>query len=201
LFLLSSPAEFFLMPALKRIGFWFLRHGETDWNTRNLAQGSVETQLNATGLEQAQRAAVALTGRGIAALFSSPLARARATADVVGAATGLIPVIEHDLRETSYGVEEGFEMGGWFDDWVACRGTPDGAESFHELTARAVKAVNRCLATPGLAGPVLIVSHGAFFRALRGAMGLEPNIRTPNATPYWCAYGENGWELNRLPLG
>jgi probable phosphoglycerate mutase len=185
------------MTDLVRKGFWFLRHGETDWNARNLAQGSVETRLNARGLEQAHAAAAALTGHGIAGLFSSPLTRARETADVVGTATGLIPIIEHDLRETSYGVEEGLVMSGWFDDWVAGVSTPHGAESFAELTARAVAAVNRCLAAPS---PVLIVSHGAFFRALRAAMGLDRNVRTPNATPYWCSFGENGWELTGIKL-
>jgi len=186
-----------LKPQLDRTGFWFLRHGETDWNTRNLAQGSVETKLNARGQEQAEAAAEALKGRGIASLFSSPLVRARETADLVGDAIGVMPVIEPDLRETSYGIEEGKVMGEWFGDWTAGNFTPDGAESFDHLMARAVGAVNRCLAFPA---PVLIVSHGAFFRALRGAMGLERNVRTPNATPFWCAHGQNGWQLNPLNL-
>jgi len=185
------------MTELTRTGFWFLRHGETDWNARNLAQGNVETHLNAKGLEQAHAAAAALMGRGIVSLFSSPLARARETANVVGTATGLIPVIERDLRETSYGIEEGLVMSGWFDDWVAGVSTPEGAESFQELSTRAVSAINRCLEAPG---PILIVSHGAFFRALRAAMGLDRNVRTPNATPYWCAFGEQGWELNGIPF-
>jgi probable phosphoglycerate mutase len=33
---------------------------------------------------------------------------------------------------------------------------------------------------------VLVVAHGALFRALRAEMGLEPNVRTPNAVPYFC---------------
>jgi len=184
-----------LTDELTRTGFWFLRHGETEWNTRNLAQGSVETRLNSKGLEQAQAAATALMGRGIATLVTSPLQRARETADIVGTAIGLIPVVEHDLHETSYGVEEGLVMGAWFEDWVAGISTPHGAESFEQLTARAVRAINRCLL---LAAPVLIVSHGAFFRAVRASMGLDRNVRTPNATPYWCAFGDQGWELTGL---
>jgi probable phosphoglycerate mutase len=185
------------MPALLPTSFWFLRHGETDWNTRNLAQGSVETRLNARGQEQAESAAKTLRDRGIARLFSSPLMRARETAEIVGTALDLIAHFEPALRETSYGVEEGRPMDGWFDDWVAGRVTPDGAEHFDHLTARAVEAVNQCTGQPG---PVLIVSHGAFFRALRGAMGLEKNVRTPNATPFWCAFGENGWELTAVKI-
>ena len=33
---------------------------------------------------------------------------------------------------------------------------------------------------------VLVVAHGALFRALRAAMGIEPNIRTQNAVPIFC---------------
>ena len=186
------------MTKLAPVGFWFLRHGETDWNAANLAQGRVETRLNARGLQQAEAAAAALRDRGIGRLWSSPLLRARQTADVVGDAIGLVPAFDPDLRETSYGVEEGKPMDDWFADWTAGLSTPDGAESFDELSARAVLAVNRCI---GDGGPALIVSHGALFRSLRSAMGLDRNVRTPNAVPIWCAPVESGWQLTALRIG
>jgi len=46
-----------------------------------------------------------------------------------------------------------------------------------------VAAVNRATAKQG---PVLVVAHGALFRALRLALGHVPNVRTPNALPLWC---------------
>ena len=42
---------------LARIPFWFLRHGETDWNAQGISQGNVDIPLNATGLAQARSAA------------------------------------------------------------------------------------------------------------------------------------------------
>ena len=56
--------------------FWFLRHGETDWNARGLSQGNVDIPLNAVGRAQAERAAVALQGlstggRQIATILAS----------------------------------------------------------------------------------------------------------------------------------
>ena len=71
----------------------------------------------------------------------------------------------------------------WFSQWVEGLLTPEGAESFASLTTRAVAAINRCTARPPV---VLVVAHGALFRAMRGAMGHEPNVRTRNAVPVWC---------------
>ena len=87
-------------------------------------------------------------------------------------------------------------MSDWFPHWVAGNFTPEGAEPFAELRSRAVTAVNRAV---GLPPAVLIVAHGALFRALRTAMGIEPLIRTPNAVPIWCeppADGEMAWKLD-----
>jgi broad specificity phosphatase PhoE len=168
---------------LARIPFWFLRHGETDWNARGISQGNVDIPLNATGLAQARAAAEKLRHRGIATIVASPLSRARVTAEIAGAALCLPVAVDPDLREVSFGVQEGQAMSGWFADWVAGRFTPEGAETFPALRRRAVAAIDRAIALPPA---VLVVAHGALFRALRAAMGIEPNIRTPNAVPIVC---------------
>ena len=77
-------------------------------------------------------------------------------------------------------------MSDWFAGWVAGEFTPEGAESFAALRRRAVAAVNRATALPPA---VLVVGHGALFRAVRAAMGRQPNMRTPNAVPFWCEPG------------
>ena len=182
--------------ALRPLAFWFLRHGETDWNARNLSQGAVEVPLNANGLAQAHRAAALLRGRGIATLISSTVGRAQVTAEIVGQALGLPVAFDPELREASYGDREGQPMSEWFQEWVDGVSTPEGGEPFAALRARAVAAINRALARPA---PVLIVSHGGLFRAVRAAMGLPPNVRTPNATPLWCeppAPDAAAWTLN-----
>ena len=79
----------------------------------------------------------------------------------------------------------------WFAEWVAGNFTPEGAETFASLRARAAAAINRALANPA---PVLVVAHGALFRALRAEMGLEPNVRTANAMPLFCEPG-TPWTL------
>jgi probable phosphoglycerate mutase len=182
-------------PALERRPFWFLRHGETDWNAQGLSQGNVDVPLNANGISQAREAAALLRNRGIVTMVSSPLSRARVTAEIVAAVLGLSIAFDDALKEVAFGVQEGQPMATWFDEWVEGRVTPEGAETFASLRMRGVAAANRALGNPA---PVLIVSHGALFRGLRAEMGLPANVRTPNGVPFLCAPGaETGapWTL------
>ena len=155
----------------------------------------MDVPLNATGIAQAKNAAALLRDRGIASIVSSPLSRARNTAEIAGTVLGLPFSTDPELREVAFGVQEGQVMSEWFTDWIAGRSTPEGAEAFADLRTRAVRAVNRALGAPPL---VLVVAHGALFRALRSAMGLAPDLRLPNATPMLCTppqAGEEVWTL------
>jgi probable phosphoglycerate mutase len=165
------------------VAFWFLRHGETDWNAQDLAQGNVDVPLNQTGLAQARSAALLLRERGIRSVISSPLSRAKDTADIVAAQLGLPVQTDDALREVAFGVQEGKPMAAWFAAWVDGQFTPDGGESFAALTVRAVGVINRCVQRPPV---VLVVGHGGVFRALRGAMGQDRTVRTRNGVPVWC---------------
>jgi probable phosphoglycerate mutase len=168
---------------LRRTPFWFMRHGETNWNRDGLIQGSTDVPLNAAGRAQAVAAGQVLTGRGITAVWSSPMQRARDTASVVAAALGLEVVVEDGLREAGFGTQEGQVMGDWFTEWAAGRVNPDGGESFADLRTRAVAAMGVVLAGGGLP---LVVAHGGFFRAVRQAMGFSAAVRTPNGVPVLC---------------
>ena len=171
---------------LTQRAFWFLRHGETDWNAQGLSQGNVDIPLNPMGQAQAVSAAALLRGRGIHSIVSSPLSRAEDTARVAAEAIGRPYTLDGELRECSFGVQDGQPMGPWMDDWCMGTFTPEGAEPFMELRERAARAVNRALL---LESPVLVVAHGALFRALRAEMNLAPNVRTPNAMPLFCEPG------------
>lgn len=171
--------------------YWYLRHGETDWNRQGLSQGRTDIPLNDTGLAQAEAAGKLLaqeaTGRlEVTRIVSSPLARALRTAEVAAdalkAAYGSRPLLTTDigLEEVCFGEQEGCPMGDWYDEWVDGLYMPPGAEPFAFLRDRAVAALNRSL---GGGGMTLIVAHGALFRALRSAMRLPANVRLPNAQP------------------
>ena len=185
---------------LNPIAFWFLRHGETDWNAQGLSQGRSDIPLNATGRAQAARAARTLAGMAFGSIVASPLSRARDTAAAVAASLGMQFSLDLDLREVGFGEQEGQPMGDWYDSWIADAYTPAGAETFAGLRARTVAAINRATALPG---PVLVVAHGALWRAFRYEAGLASNVRTPNALPLFAEPPEPGraeWRLTALEL-
>jgi probable phosphoglycerate mutase len=180
---------------LRPIPFWFLRHGETDWNAQGLSQGKTDIPLNRIGIQQAERAARTMRGETIGTIVASPLVRARWTAEIVADVLKLPVALDPDLAEVDFGEQEGQPMGDWYDDWIAGTYTPPGGETFRALLIRAVRGVNAATAKPG---PVLVVAHGALFRALRLAFGHEPNVRTPNALPIRCAPPKDGatmWDV------
>ena len=182
------------MTGLAKTPFWFLRHGETDWNARNVTQGRTDVPLNARGEAQAEACGAVLAGRGIATIVASTLGRAIRTAEIVGAALGLPFTTDPELREADFGIEEGRPMGTWYERWVTGEYAPEEAETFPALRRRAVAALNRALAKEG---PVLVIGHGGFFRAARAEMGLDPRVRTANGVPFWCEPGTS-WTL--VPL-
>ena len=169
--------------AIAQYPFWYLRHGETDWNRQGLSQGNIDIPLNELGLAQAREAAQKLRNRGIASIVASPLSRARVTAEIVGEVLGLDVTIEPDLREVSWGIREGEPLADWFHGWIAGHTTPEGAESFDTLRRRSIAGLNRAMERPPA---VLIVAHGGVFRAIRSVMKLEISGRTRNCVPMWC---------------
>jgi broad specificity phosphatase PhoE len=173
--------------------FWYLRHGETDYNAKGWSQGAIEMPLNANGRAQAEAAAPMLAGQGIAAIVSSPMLRTRQTTDIVNEVLNLPVSYEPDLREVVFGGMEGKPLQPWFTEWMEGRATPEGAESFAALTARAEAAMSRVLALPG---PLLIVAHGGIFRAIRDLMGLAKEGLTPNGVPLFCEPTMTGWKIS-----
>jgi probable phosphoglycerate mutase len=172
--------------------FWFVRHGETDYNARGLSQGALDISLNANGRAQAANAGPLLAHRGIIGIVSSPMVRTRETTEIVNQTLHLPVTFEPDLREVIFGGMEGKPLAPWFTSWMDGSFTPADAESFAELSARIEAALNRLLALPG---PILIVAHGGVFRAMRGLMNLTAEGLTPNAVPLFCKPDAHGWRV------
>jgi broad specificity phosphatase PhoE len=145
-----------------------VRHGETSANVDGVWHGSIDTELTPRGVEQARRAAGAVSALAprATALYASPLRRARNTAEAIGAALGLEATIDPDLAEYHLGELEGltyrvlmrehrlFERMGREPDW-----NPGGGESPRQVATRGAGALRRIAARhPG--ERVVVVSHG-----------------------------------------
>jgi probable phosphoglycerate mutase len=159
--------------------FYFLRHGETDWNLAQRIQGHSDIRLNATGIAQARAAIAPLRDRGIATVCTSPLARARETAEIVNAELRRPLIVIDALKECGYGVREGtLRGGGWSAAWRRGEAVPDGAEPYEAFIARALGGLNAALAQPG---PVLVVAHAGIYWAVQRYARLDPDGLLENA--------------------
>jgi broad specificity phosphatase PhoE len=170
------------------------RHGETDDNAPPArVMGWIDVPLNARGREQARELAGEVENRGIAALYTSHLARARETAEIVGQAIGLEPVVDERFAESNRGDWEGRfvedierEQPAAWERWM--RADPDfafpGGESLAGHCARVAEGLAVVAAGPG---PALVVCHGGSIRcafAQRDPRGLAAfhELSVPNAT-------------------
>nr|WP_285127405.1 histidine phosphatase family protein [Propionibacterium freudenreichii] len=88
--------------------FVLMRHGETDWNTKNQYQGSSDIPLNAVGRAQAGAAAGWIAHLNPVAIWASPLERALDTARAVASFTGQQVNVDPRLAELDYGDFEGW---------------------------------------------------------------------------------------------
>ena len=166
------------------------RHGQTAYNLEGRFQGQQPVPLDDTGREQAVELAERAVAHGFAALWCSPLLRARETADVVAERLGLAPREDARLMETDAGdwtnrsfAEVRAQTPELFDAFIA--GDPafafPGGESFAHQEVRVAAALEDVEAGEL---PALVVCHGMVIRA-----ALSRRVG------HWLAHGE------RVPNG
>jgi probable phosphoglycerate mutase len=150
-----------------------VRHGETDWNRERRFQGHADPPLNETGREQAHTLAAELAGEPIELVYTSDLARARETAEIIAARIGADVVALRELREIDVGEWQGLT-------WPEIEERhPDGAQAWREhgsgweagetqaeLGERVVAALRRIVARHP-SQRILVVGHGGTIRAIR----------------------------------
>jgi 2,3-bisphosphoglycerate-dependent phosphoglycerate mutase len=158
-----------------------IRHGETAGNAARVLQLE-DTPLNAVGRRQAAALAGRIADLAPAALVSSDLPRAWATAQAIAAATGLPVVAMPSLRERDFGALRGQrydDLG--FDPLTMTSAPPDGesAAGFERRVALAFDELLRRCAEAG--GALAVVTHGLVLRTLvaRHARPREPSDRPP----------------------
>lgn len=160
--------------------FYFLRHGETEINRLGLVAGATDVALNATDRRQAQAAAALLCARGIGAIYSSPLKRARDTAECVARELALRIVVVPELAERNWGELEGKPR-----ELRLREAAPPGGESLAAFTRRTLAGLAKI---PGEGLP-LVVAHSGTFRVLCSRLGIEaPAEPIENSRPLRMAH-------------
>lgn len=142
-----------------------IRHGETHWNKEGRIQGLSDIDLNAVGLHQVQQLALSLKNNPVHEIYTSPLTRARKTAQIINQYHNVPLYTEPGLMEMDCGDFEGLS----FKDLMACEkdflgrwiadpgpvNMPHG-ESLIELQDRAWKVIERIVDKQET---IIIVSH------------------------------------------
>lgn len=161
-----------------------VRHGETDWNAEGRLQGHTDRPLSDYGRRQARRLAEELEGEELEAIYSSDLARAHETAEIVGERLGLPVALEPDLREKDWGTWEG--LNAVERDRVEFVG-----ESTEAHQERMLQTLRRIAERHPGDGRVLVVTHGGSMRRVQtAAMGMALPV-VENCGRWQCEY-ENG---------
>ncbi len=146
-----------------------VRHGETEWNRIRRFQGKADIPLNQQGRVQAQALALALKDEPLTAIFSSPLMRAKETAELIKRFHPLVPLYEDEgLIEMDLGELDGMEASKWrsrYPELVeAWRRRPGsmrmpGGENLQEVQTRAINAMERIANLCPSGSSLLICSH------------------------------------------
>ena len=155
-----------------------IRHGETAWNVDTRLQGHLDIGLNVRGQWEAQRAAEALADEDIAAIYSSDLSRASATAQAIADKSTRLGArqlrLNTGLRERGFGIFEGQTYAqvasGWPEESKRWRQrdphfAPHGGESLIQVRERIAATVN-ALASQHMGEQIVLVAHGGVMDAL-----------------------------------
>jgi broad specificity phosphatase PhoE len=150
-----------------------IRHGETEWSRTMRHTGRTDVPLTEEGEAAARRAGEALAGREFALVLTSPMQRARRTAELAG--LGGRAEVDDDLRERDYGKYEGVttkEVRRTIPGWDVWRDEVPGGEALAAVGARADRVIERALAA---AGDTLLFTHGHLLRVVGARwLGMPP---------------------------
>ena len=142
--------------------------------------GGGDPELTALGHDQAARTARWLSRLGLVAVYSSPLRRARQTAEAIAAASGLQVRLDDRLRERM-NWDGRSPLSDFLTEWDRCTRerdfVPVDGDSSHQAAARLRQFLAERIGEPG---PVAVVSHGGvtvdLLRSLLGDAGLPDQL-------------------------
>jgi probable phosphoglycerate mutase len=188
-------------PMIPKRPFYFLRHGQTDWNLEGRYQGHCDVALNATGIAQAEAAAECLAQIPIDRLVASPLVRAKTTASMVAARLKRPIHWEVGLVERNFGsfngeiIRDVKARHGLRPDQSSRHILPTDADPFEEIFQRIPPVIARWI-TAHPDELLLFVAHSGVFDALhQHLLGPRSGEEALHAVPYRLTPTPDGWHL------
>ena len=145
---------------------YFIRHGETNYNKEHRYQGHLDIPLNEIGISQAEKARDELAGLVFDEIYSSPLSRAKKTAEIINEKQGAEIFFDDRLKEIYGGTSQGQCLDKWTEDEVKdLHNNPKkfGAESSEEFSLRVEEFFKEIEESDK---NILIVAHGGVYRAI-----------------------------------
>ncbi len=170
---------------IPHIPFYFMRHGKTDWNLKNMIQGHIDIPLNQEGIEQAKMAAPLLADKGISRIVSSPLLRAHKTAQIINEILQVSLDVHEGLKERCLGVLQGTVKTEASITNIEINYTQmaEGCEDTLMFKQRIIDTLHEILSTDQT---TLIVAHGGVYWALMNIFGFG-HQKSKNTVPYFFA--------------
>ena len=166
-----------------------VRHGQTDWNVRDLLQGRTDIKLNENGQKQAIETAQKLLNINIDAIYVSPLKRTIETAQQINKTRNQNMIIDNRLIERGFGDYEGKSKVDFRKYWDFETNISDcNVEPIRDLFSRAyclLKEIGEIYKNED--ETILLVTHNGVNLAITSILkGLIPNIFDYNLKP--CEY-------------
>jgi probable phosphoglycerate mutase len=182
------------------VSFYFIRHGETDWNLNNMFQGGTDIPLNETGRAQARNAVAALEGKSITRIVASPLIRAYTTAELINQQLRVPLYVADGLKERSLGVFEGtVKDRSVIENGFNHHAPIEKGECVDTFQTRIATALHDILDPEHT---TLIVAHGGVYWALMDMIGFKEQ-RSHNCVPYLFVPPngkQNSWTVHQLTV-
>ncbi|MDY6408203.1 MAG: histidine phosphatase family protein [Pseudomonadota bacterium] len=167
---------------------YFIRHGQTDWNVQQRIQGMTDIPLNETGILQAYQASDQVRPKKWQAVISSPLSRARQTAEILGKAVGLTVQTDDRLCEFDLGELEGTSLTKLTPDmWQLLAEKPKRLKA--EGLSEAYDRISSFMREMNPDADKLIVMHSGIYKMIsyytRYQNGFDYNLFSPNYRDLW----------------
>lgn len=171
---------------------YLVRYGQTDWNMEDRRQGSIDTPLNKTGVQQAEALCEKLGNVNFKVCYTSPLQRAAETAKIVTA--GKVPVEQSELLAgRGFGEFEGELSINIHPDAdinnVELNADVNGIEPIQHVITRAKEFLQMLRNNYATDDVILVVAHGIIIRVLRSIISDDPK---------WADF--NSYQLNNGEL-